>query len=834
MGLRFLCPILTVCLALVAGLARGGPLPRGAVARLGSGGIQPSGPVTFAPDGKVLAVSTSSPTRKVRFWDTTTGALVRSFDLGEVVGFFGLVSTTEGTCFAVGDAAEIRFLDVRSGKVVRRFKGPGRFLDCLALSPNGKLLAATKGLRGTVFEPHEIVLWDLARGKELVRLDGHKTWVSVLAFSADGKRLLSSSEDYERTRFPTIQGSVCVWEVAGGKLLRQLRQRGQYVSFSPDGRIAACRGKDWRVLVWDLEKDRERARLPEKWMYPIFLPDGKTMTLGGNKEMLGLWNLDGKRVRSFQGILGGGASPVGVSADGKLLATIGASRIRLWDVAKGKERRFGSGHESGVPCLAFAAGSKVMVSGGKDMTVRVWDVPSGKELLVYDKHRAAITAVVCSPDGKTVASGDAANAVHLWDRSTGALRHRLVLNSTPPADGDRTGITSLVFSADGKTLFAASSTFHSVLELWGKTVCVDLATGKVVQTVRETGSGPDAIAPDGRTVASISLGLTKMLKIESKLLLRNPYSGSVMSCVDCAFNRAAFSSDGKTLAIRGGSQGFGVLGGTGEYRCWLLEVATGEEIVPLGGGTGMAVFAPRATLLVAIGEGEKDVLLLSTITGKVVGKLSGHTEEVKCCAFSPDGTRLATGSADGSILVWDATQFPAPALPKVTDLQPRDLEKLWSDLAGSNAPVAYRATWTLVAVPAKSLPLLRDRLKPASGASAAVIERHIKALDSKSFRKREQAAAELEKLGEQAIPALRRLLLADTTLELRRRVERLLARLERPLTAEQLRLVRAVTVLERIGTAEAVRTLQALARGAPGALLTEEARAALERLKRLR
>jgi hypothetical protein len=50
------------------------------------------------------------------------------------------------------------------------------------------------------------------------------------------------------------------------------------------------------------------------------------------------------------------------------------------------------------------------------------------------------------------------------------------------------------------------------------------------------------------------------------------------------------------------------------------------------------------------------------------------------------------------------------------------------------------------------------------------------------------------------------------------------------LSTEQLRLVRAVEVLERMGTPEARGLLRALAEGAPGTLPTREAQAALDRL----
>jgi hypothetical protein len=89
----------------------------------------------------------------------------------------------------------------------------------------------------------------------------------------------------------------------------------------------------------------------------------------------------------------------------------------------------------------------------------------------------------------------------------------------------------------------------------------------------------------------------------------------------------------------------------------------------------------------------------------------------------------------------------------------------------------------------------------------------------------------LEKLHELAEPALQNVLQGKPALEVRQRVEQLLEKLHGPITnPEQLRMIRAVEVLEHIGTPEAKQVLRSLAKGAPEARLTKEAMASLERL----
>jgi hypothetical protein len=79
---------------------------------------------------------------------------------------------------------------------------------------------------------------------------------------------------------------------------------------------------------------------------------------------------------------------------------------------------------------------------------------------------------------------------------------------------------------------------------------------------------------------------------------------------------------------------------------------------------------------------------------------------------------------------------------------------------------------------------------------------------------------------------LRAALKSSPSAEARKRIEALVARLEaQRVPPDQLRAVRAVEVLEWVGTPQAREILTGLAKGAPGAPLTADAGAALARLK---
>jgi hypothetical protein len=118
-------------------------------------------------------------------------------------------------------------------------------------------------------------------------------------------------------------------------------------------------------------------------------------------------------------------------------------------------------------------------------------------------------------------------------------------------------------------------------------------------------------------------------------------------------------------------------------------------------------------------------------------------------------------------------------------------------------------------------------LRPTTPVTEADLAKWIADLDSRKYDVREAAMAELGKAEELAQPALRKFLAGKPDLESRRRVERLLGK--RGPSPETQRASRALAVLEQTGTAEARQVLEALAKGAPEARLTQEARASLER-----
>jgi hypothetical protein len=201
-------------------------------------------------------------------------------------------------------------------------------------------------------------------------------------------------------------------------------------------------------------------------------------------------------------------------------------------------------------------------------------------------------------------------------------------------------------------------------------------------------------------------------------------------------------------------------------------------------------------------------------------------------AFTPDGKVLISGSNDTTVLLWDVASLSQQVQARPAKLTPDVLDKLWGDLGGDDAARAYLAVQALARAPEQAIPFFQTHLQKAAASDTTTrIDKLIAELDDDEFTVRESASKELEKLGRSAEKALRQIAAKTSSPEVRRRAEELLEKMkDGPASPDALRGPRAVEVLGLVGDAEARKLLETLAQGAPEAALTQEAKAALERL----
>jgi hypothetical protein len=162
-----------------------------------------------------------------------------------------------------------------------------------------------------------------------------------------------------------------------------------------------------------------------------------------------------------------------------------------------------------------------------------------------------------------------------------------------------------------------------------------------------------------------------------------------------------------------------------------------------------------------------------------------------------------------------------------------ELARCWDDLASTDAGRAYRAMAELARRPDQAEGLLKDRLSAGPRVNAEQLARLIAALDDDDFEAREKASKELANLGRLAEAALSKALDGKPSAQAKRRIQDLLGKLDgKADDPEQRLLLRVIEVLERLGTPEARRLPDKLAKEATDASAAREAKASMEQLGR--
>jgi WD40 repeat protein len=778
--------------------AAGDLLPPGAVARLGSGRLRHLMPeLSFSPDGKTLLSWDSS----VRFWDAATGREVRRLVIRgrRSLSAFALSPDNKTLAFATA-GGPLLLLDAATGATLRRLEvGPrdrNPFRHEVAFAPDGQTLAFSDG--------KTIQLWDPKTGERTDRLTPPRKDSRgrvPLAFSADGE---------------SLNGVGGRWDLVSGKRLwaPDAADQAWLRVLSPDGkRLVVFNGGQLELREPASGKVVHRFTGEEFFgerNRPSLLrlsPDGATLAALSMDRQVRLYDVaSGKQLFRVPGETGYVPLSLAFSPDGKTLAFVRqGSRIALWDVATRKERLFTAGPHVGFKALALSGDGRCLVSLTEDRALALWDVAARKPTAHAIKAPQFEGGFAFLPDGTTLATYGR-GGLHLWATPSGKyLRHI----SLEPGRG----LSSFAVSPDGKVV--------ALTDGYTKVTLAEMATGKTLDTFKDSSAQPGRqhvgsllFSPDGQTlVVTYRYGDS---------VLRDWRTGTDRRALRQAFIVSAFFDPvGKTLLA--------CSAGRGDVVLW--DLATGkrrwEERGDLGGGS----FVADGRLLLGSGGGPTLHLWEAATRGTRLS-IPTHHGKLTQVAVAASAPVAVTAHDDGTLLVWDVRRLGTPAA-RPPRLSARALEKLWGDLARRDAAVAQRALVELGARPAQALPLLKERLTALSGDRAGRLSQGLAGLESARFRAREEATRALEQAGKWAEPALRRRLAGKPPLEVKRRVEQLLAKLEAadglPPDGGWLQALRGAEALERLGTPEARRALEALAALAPETWVSREARAALGR-----
>jgi WD40 repeat protein len=429
-----------------------------------------------------------------------------------------------------------------------------------------------------------------------------------------------------------------------------------------------------------------------------------------------LWDIEtGKRVRNLNGPEEVGFGDVALSPDGRRMAIVNFRGLHMLDASTlGPQWAIDLPGWWGRP-VAFSSNGK-LVAVPEQNTVALFEADTGRRLHHDDTTPVGqVGAVAWSPSGDRIGTGNSDGFVRVWDAATGKLiwHKRLAPIIRPGAPAAAPNIVG--FSRDGKLLLAAGHRDPASNTGKGIVVAYEAATGEVAREIPRGWIRLAAPAPDGRMV--VVANDNSVVGIEA-VTGQQRWSTPTVNKPDTYVQPAAlqfeanppwfdvalkdgnvirfngltgheqrrFLADGRMpdqrLAARPGNEvlstaSFSDDGRTmasfsrGWISLWDVEVGTLRRRIRYTASEAcLLALAPDGKTVAATGVrsdedfGEVTIRLYDAETGDPVLTLEPADDRADVLAFSPDGTRLLTGSERGSAIVWDVRRGQGPSRPK--------------------------------------------------------------------------------------------------------------------------------------------------------------------------
>ncbi|MER6355435.1 caspase family protein [Streptomyces sp. NPDC001634] len=364
-----------------------------------------------------------------------------------------------------------------------------------------------------------------------------------------------------------------------------------------------------------------------------------------------------------------------------------------------------SKHTATVVGVAFGPGGRTLATASQDGTIILWDTSSPQHPHELDRLPGpsyGVFTVAFSPDGRLLAAGggdQTGHTVQMWDVSSPRQPRRLSETLTGPAN-----IHTMGFAPDGRTLAAGAA--DGTVRLWDTSDPQHAHLLGQPLTAQNGDLSSMAFRPDGHVLVTGSANGTAVLWDVTDRAhprrLKSPisHSGGVTAL--------GFAPDGRTLVV-GGGDGKADLWNAGDpsHPTWMSQISAGDapvkalevfrrqidialadhyttvwntsdpaaprmtasSIAGASNWTHAVAFAPQGTLL-ATGSADNTVILWQSKAANGIvplsARLEGSSAGVQSMALRPDGRAAATGGADGKVTLWDLTdpKHPRGITPK--------------------------------------------------------------------------------------------------------------------------------------------------------------------------
>lgn len=370
------------------------------------------------------------------------------------------------------------------------------------------------------------------------------------------------------------------------------------------------------------------------------------------------------------------------SLDGALLASGGWDRsLRFLDAATGRQLQRRWGHLDRISHIAFIDEVRVLTAS-LDGTARIWRTDSAAGL-VHADHPYWVTDVAFSPDGRLLATSCRDGVARVFGVEKLDLQQSIGANVVPK--------WSVAWSPDGRWLAVGESRYPDMsgpmaIGLWST------ATWAMHRSFdgHDAGVNELSFSPSSTHLASASSdGTVRLWTLESgvsRVLFQSANRDRVTS--------VQYSPDGSQLLTTHYEERVCRIWNVADGRC----VRTWRELAYPVRSARWSPDGKRVAVCAAEfdNSAKTEVVVWGVETGQTELRLDGHERGVQCLAWSPDGTRIATGSEDDTVRLWELERGDCVAI--LRDSQYWFCSLAWSPdgrtLAAGNADRRLR-TWTV-------------------------------------------------------------------------------------------------------------------------------------------
>ena len=620
----------------------------------------------FSPDGNTILTVSEDGTAKL--WNSYNGNLITSISY-EYEELYDADFSEDGKyIFAPYSDSALRFYNAINGQLLQTLKNPKGEFGWIAQHPNGNIYIATDGTE-------KFGIWEKSSGKKLVSCTGHKAKVEYVEFNKINNQILSTAED----------GIAMIWNLKGQKLF-QITSNGNIreARFSPDGKYVFTYSDKFELSLWSAQDGHklvqfgavsdemataefslDSKRLVTTHLQSVYvwdIPTGKLfrkidqnngvinarfdvngtkiVTAGYDKVAM-VWDLftqeeimdlDGQTFAPTQSDF---------SPDGsKIITTDEIGGCRIWNSATSQIIAMLVGHKDKITSTEYSKDGTRIITASFDSTVKIWDANTAKVLATLSGHKKTVFNAHLSPDGNKVITASSDSTAHLWIWNSIQKKWEFKKQFKNPfgSMGDPK------FSPDGNFLLLSASNFKPYLEL------VNANTGQSISRFKGMGDSSFYAAfftNHNQRIMTLTGGGPN--KPEQGIQYWSTVDGKLLEykwiAKDIYPNLIEVSPDGSKMVYV-----------TNKKELILINLSNAsiiKRIPQLEYLPNSINFHPfNNSFLMCFYD--NSIQSWDANTGKLLGKLEGHSDYVHTAKYSQDGRFILSQSEDNTFKKWNS------------------------------------------------------------------------------------------------------------------------------------------------------------------------------------